>query len=557
MRADGANQHPSEVLGPAFVAALAIAFSPALYQPFFAVRAALLLLALGPATGLLVLQARRDRTARLALALVCAAAVAMVASPAPMTSLWGESNWGTGFLFLFACISLWAWGRSFTARAIARSRIALLVGVAVNVAVAVLQQTGQVPTILAVVDRPFGLTGNAVHLGALCAATIVLFSGDQRLRWPAATSIVVGAAGVQLSGGRSALALGVLAVVIVGIRSRSVRTAILTVSLAVAGVLAAGMIPGDAPSATSRAAAGEASGSFQPRIEAWRAAADAVAERPLTGHGPGRFRAATSPHRTLAAAQIDGDSRFADAHNLPIEFLVTSGLLGLLAFVLWVGMGALRARGPWAWFALLTALAQLVEPLSVAITPVTALAFGIAFPVATQPLRRRWPLVGGATVMTAAAAVVALMLLIGQMQLQRGSIDFDRQALASAERLLPATWPTAALVTTRVEGFYGAQELPARRAAISAGRRAVQADPTDDRSWVRFGALEAVWGSKEAARAAYDEALGRNPWSIEGLRGRAQVAADAGDTSLAAQTCRRLKKVTERGRCADRPLADW
>lgn len=556
------ERHPSEVVGPAFVVALWVAFSPALYHSFFALRGALLLVVLVPTLIILVRQARGDRAARAAVGLGIVAVIAAAASPWPEASLWGESNAGTGLLFVLSLLGLWAWGRTFTPLAQRRVRSAMFFGLIVNVAVAGLQQLAAVPETLAYHDRPFGLSGNAVHLGALCAATAVLALGHrQRLGRLSAVVLVTAGAGVQLAGGRSALALLVLALILVGARASSLRHAVLAVMFVGVGLGAAALLPGEAPTATARAAAGESSGSFEPRIQAWRAGAVAIRERPLLGAGPGRFRAATSPHRTLEAARADGDARFADAHNLFVELTVALGALGLIVVLLWLGLAARRLDAMWAQVALVLLLAQLVEPMSVAITPLTALVFGIAGASSRWSARSPRRRLGSSFVVTApltlAATALAAIFVVGEIELQRGSIDFAPSALASAERLIPPTWPTAALVQVRVEGFYGAQDLVARRSAVAAARRAVDADPSDDASWTRLGALEGVWGSKDAAAAAYDEALRRNPWSLEGLRGRAQVAVSSGDDDLAARLCRRLRKATADGRCANRSLSSW
>lgn len=554
----GEGQHPSDVLAPALVSGLCIGFSAALYHPFFGIRAALVVAALGPGLVMLLSQARRDRLSRLALAFAAIAGVATLTSRRPQASLWGEANWATGLLFVWATCGLWAWGRTLTDVAKERCRLVLFGGVLANVAVAALQRVDAVPEVLSLVDRPFGLLGNAVHLGALCAGTVAVAAKGKKLDLPGYGIVFVGAAGVQLSGGRSPLALLLLAVALIGLRTRSLATLGVVALLALAGLASPSVLPGEAPSATARAAAGEASGSFQPRLEAWSGAFEATAERPLLGHGPGRFRAATSPYRSLASAQLDGDGLFADAHNLFIEILVGTGLVGLVAFVVWIGWSARSARGGWAAVALVLLLAHLVEPLSVAITPMMALAFGMATRApALLPVPRRRASVAVAVMATLGGVAAAATLLVAEVQLQRGSLDFDRAALASAERLLPPTWPTAALVTTRVEGFYGAQDRQAQQAAVAAGRRAVAADPTDSRSWTRLGALEAVWGSPQRAQAAYAEALEVNPWSLDGLRGAAQAALDAAEPRRAAELCRRLRQATTVGACAEKPLEDW
>lgn len=554
------QQHPSDVLAPAFVLSLGIGYSPALYHPFFAVRAAVLLLVVGPALFALVVQARTDVLARLLLAFVGVAGFATAFSRHPWASLWGEPNWGTGLLFVAVAGGIWAWARTLTHRAVARCRLALFGAVLANVGIAVLQRIDAVPSILESA-RAFGVTGNPVHLGALCAATSVLVVRERRLDPLGAIVIVAASIGVQLSGGRSALLLLVIGVGIVALRTRAIRTLAVLALLCASGIALASLLPGAAEnqSATSRAVASESSGSTRIRVDIWEAGALAATERPLLGHGPGRFGAATSPLRSLAVARIGGDARFTDAHNIFVEVLTTTGFLGLLLFLLWSGRAAFAARGDWSGVALLLLGAHLLQPLSLTSTPVMALALGISCRRAAPAtsVRERRGLLLFPLASAAAGALAAVALLSGEVQLQRGSVEFDRAAVASAESLLPQTWSSAPLVALRVEGFYAAQDAAARPAAVAAARRAVQADPANDQAWVRLGDLEGVWGSRLEARQAYAAALQRNPWSLGALRGAAKAAADDAEVAQAAVLCRKLKRATAAGSCGGRPLVDW
>src|SRR5205823_2865575 len=84
----------------------------------------------------------------------------------------------------------------------------------------------------------------------------------------------------------------------------------------------------------------------RPRIENYRGALEAFAERPLLGWGPARYSSAVTPHRSLALDRLNPDDYFIDAHDWPLHFAVTTGLLGLVALASWLVCAARRARGP-------------------------------------------------------------------------------------------------------------------------------------------------------------------------------------------------------------------
>ena len=117
-------------------------------------------------------------------------------------------------------------------------------------------------------------------------------------------------------------------------------------------------------------------------------ALDGFVDRPLLGFGPGRSQVATSPRRSLEIAHYEGpDTLYSDAHNVFVEELVTTGVLGFIAFLGWLVLSGRRARGPLAGFAAVAALAMLVEPQFIGLTPLVALAFGAATARALTPNR--------------------------------------------------------------------------------------------------------------------------------------------------------------------------
>src|SRR5947209_2273232 len=330
---------------------LPVLFSPSLSAQAWTPRAALVLvvaaLGLPRLVGLVGSDARP--TALAAMAFIAVAALATALCPQPILSLFGLYNWGTGLLFVAALVGAWALGASVDRRGVDVVGNALIAGILVNAVVAIVQGA------LALDVAPFtryegraaGLLSNPVHPATLTAGGVALLVPRVRTnprRWGAALVLV--AAALQLSGSRFALALAIGVGVVVLVRGR--QAAVLAAAALVLGLLlglGVGAV-GGATTGSGRVQAGGESVGTTARLRAWAAAGHAIAEHPLLGSGPGRYRAATSAHRDLALVRAEGADRlFVDAHNLVVEYAATTGLVGAAALAVWLLAAFRRARG--------------------------------------------------------------------------------------------------------------------------------------------------------------------------------------------------------------------
>lgn len=510
------------------------------------------LLGVEAAVGLPVLVAllRSDgrRAAVAALAFASWAMVSFAAAPNRTLAFWGAFLWGTGALFVLALVGCWAVGLAAGPRATAWVENALLVGAGANAVVAVLQMTTDLSSfqLWRVDGRSSGLWGNPVYLSAFLVGAVWLVVPRLRARpaaWGAFT--VVLATAMQVSGGRFAAAL--LAAAVAGAwRVAGGRTATL-----LALCLGAGLLLGvglarqhGGVSVASRTSVAAASG-VRPRLETWLSARHAVAERPLLGHGPGRYRAATSRFRTLRLARDEGPDRlYADAHNLVVEYGVTTGLPGLGLFIVWMALAIRRAgwRAPLAGFALLVLAMHLLEPQNVGLTPLAFLALGAAAPLAVAP--RPLVPVGLRGLVIGAGVVLAGVILLGTYRLEQARLDFRLADARGARDLLPP-WPEVRDQTARIYSFRGKSERDA--ALLATARhwrwRAVVAD-RDDPSWWNDLA-EAELSAKLTGSAArhFREALRRNPWSERALNGLGRIDLVEGRPDRADSRFRRSLRV--------------
>ena len=544
----GGPKEPADLLGLLAVAGaglLPVVLVDDLYWGTWAPKAALCLVLLFPglvALGRLVVSG--SRPAVLAAAFLATACVSTALSDRPALSLFGAANWGTGLLFLATLAGSWALGTLAGDRRRRQLVVVILGAVIVNALVAWSQArvgTG---------GRTRGLMGNPVYLGGLVAGGLFLLGrrfGRERRSWwwLAAVALVAGAA--QLSGGRAAVALSLLALLASLRGAGVVRGAALVAAVAVGVTLAP--VGAKAPElASTRAAPATVVSRNDTRFAVWRVSLGAIGERPLVGWGPGRFPTATGPRYNAVAAQEGVVLK--DAHNWVVENAVTTGLVGVALLLAWLAAAAWGARGPLAGFALVVAASSLVQPMHVALTPMAMVALGAAGTGNQRPRRAGDPVRGGglgrgwsaaAVVGLGGGLVLALVLMTGQWYLQRGVQGDSLSDIRRAAALSPP-WPELEVKAADAEADLGLDEgEPHKQRTLEHARRAVLRDPTDPALWASLGALELDWGTNPAAATAFRHALKDNPWDISSLLGRVTLAGRQGDQAGLAEGCRRLR----------------
>lgn len=537
------------VLGVAFV--LPLAFSPLLGSPFWTPRAAVLLILLGIGLPrLLRLALSGSGVARLIVIFLVVAGLCTRFADVPVLALTGHYNWGTGWLFYASLGATWAIGTALRERSQAALIWCLLASAAANAAVSLAQAGGDLlfrSELALDGERAYGLVGNAVHLGAVMAGALALSAWmwtASRYRRLALTGTLLFASSLQVSGSRFALAVAAVTVVLLGLSSLRRQG---VAGLAVVVVFALGLGLGAAvdrldqtqDSATARL--GSSSG-VTARTQSWWSARHAVMADPILGAGPGQYRSATSPHRTLAFARAEGaDTYYADAHNLFVEVLITTGFAGLLAGVC-AAWGVARAvRGPLVLFALGAGAISLAEPLNVVTLPLVALCLGAsATPPSTMtPSRVPWRVITAVTTLTASAA--ALGLVAGDYWFREAMLDFALTDAHRANDVLPF-WPHTAEIVGRVHLFESIVAVPddpgKLRLALEWRKRAAERDPQFADLWSNVAELEIQVPDLPAAERHFRRALRLNPQSFRAMAGLGHLALEAGDHSEAAEWIR-------------------
>lgn len=562
----------------ALVGGLLVVWSPNLYLGLLTPRMALALVALGPGLVVVAGLARRgDVGARWLAALVAWSLLSALVAPHPRLALIGSYGSDIGWIWGTAYAAAWGLGRRLAPDGVRLLPRVLAAGVGANAAfafyAAITEPTGD---LAAFEGRVVGLQANSLFLASLLAGGMAMLgwrAGAPGRRGAAALAgLALFTGAVNLTGSRAALAGGTV-LALVAAASTARRRGRRAVAVAVGGALLAlalgfaASVPLQSDSSgASRISAVSSSSGFESRTLAWGFGLDATAERPVVGWGPGRFREAIGPRTTAAFVRAEGpDKIFYDAHNLLVEQLTTTGVVGLVLLGGFVVAAARRARGPAAWFAAGVALTWLTNPTSASTAPVALIALGAAWSprrapaphpavrVGVVPLGRA---VGG--VLAAVGLVAGAQLVVVDALVDQGTLTGDVATVERAQRWYPGDATITGLVTdarTRQLVIEGGGEA-VERGVLESARRATREDPTRSLWWVRRASAELAFGPGtraerlDAAEAAYDEALAQSPWSVAAMLGRYDLGGLRGDADEIERWRARLCEVDQ---CPERP----
>jgi hypothetical protein len=541
----------------------------------------LLALGLGPARGSFT----RTWGARAAVGFVVVAGIATVLSKAPLHSLVGGYTNMTGLLFFAGLAACWALGTGIGTPDRRLVENAIIWAAALNAVVGFFQRF---PGLKAVGlgmyggSQPDGLLGNPVFFGALLAASLALLAPRMMESpgvWAPVTALV--AFTTALSGERLPVLVAVVVVAwclwalhrsnptILGDAVGRTRAIVYGATSAL-GLLVGAVIPGPGGFA-HHLATSTATETFGARFGAWLVGLHALVAQPVFGAGPAQFEAATVPHYSVAFARTTAQRFFDDAHNMVVEVAVTTGILGLVAFAVWVFFAFSDRGGPMVIFAVAIGATELAEPLYVGLTSLAFLALGAAALRSEHPWA--WspdggtpatgsgqggkgsgpPARGGAqreptttdawgaqgalarslkvasVVLASVATVAGLVLIVGDISLKRATISTSSISATAigegntANTLLPA-WPIPAVTLARAHYLTGTPGHSGAAQAVHWSQIAVQRNPTQSNYWYYLAAYQFSAGNDAGARAAAHRALALNPVHITALNLLANMA---------------------------------
>jgi hypothetical protein len=462
---------------------------------------------------------------------VLVTAVAVVAGVDPTRGMTASTTGeGGGLLLTGCCAYLVAVGPSIPSRVLPRIRS----WIGWTALVVALLQIAHVlrPTQLADIAHVgfVGSTfGNQLFASVFVAVGLVAVVGNERL--PIGVRLVVSAIlafGLSAAGERSSALLPILGLAIAFRRSRVPigRAALLfgwVVAMFIVWQGVETVLPAnDVNSATSQFQSVQTDAA---RVVVWRVSADAWLERPILGWGPDTTQSAYL--HTATVQDVDRATRgWADAHDLFLETVVTTGALGLLA-LLWltwrVFARAARAPADRGWVlgaAAVLGASALVEPLSLVLTPLLFLFAGMAVGRSERtgvlpPVERR----SGAGRIVAGVAIglallVTLLMLAAATLEQWGTTYGETWAYRDALRLEPWRLSASEALAKRLafDGHNGNAAAADEARSIIAG--AVADHPWDANLRLSAGEDETVLGDGVAAERWYRAHLARFPGDV-------------------------------------------
>jgi O-antigen ligase len=567
----------------ATAALLPTAFSPSMFSLTFTPKFAVLLVVAAVGAVPLVCLARSSHitwAARAGIAFLVVGLISVLLSPSVDTGFFGLYDWGTAWLFWFGCAGAFAIGAKLKPEELTWAFGGIVVGAAIN-ALTAIYQVGTHPSgalVLYQGGQADGMLGNPIHLEAILLGALALIAGrastgaNRRMWWPI---VLILSASLELTLERAALPIMLVimaaSLVVYGLR-RAAPFAVLTMVGYAASYVSGGSGLG------ARVTSGTSSTTYGTRLHIWHLALESLVHRPLVGVGPGEVLSAIAPHVSASfAAHLGVGTLPADSHDFLVEVLATTGILGFLAFLAWLGGAALKARGPFLACAVAILSVELIEPLNVGVTPVAFLALGAATvslsgqsvglaafrwsgfgsavaeaspaavgdstsrrslssgedDVGSGPTTRVRPTRYGALV-TAVLLVASLLLgstmLAGDYYQYVSYKDVQPQAKIAAGKnanfLLPYWAQSAAAVA---EGYLWASDFDsggtaAVEHALNWYVTASQRDPADPTLAGEIGSLELQLGNRGAAQRENLHALQLDPWTYVALLGLGTIA---------------------------------
>ena len=549
-------------------AVLCLAFSPKVNSVTFTPKFAVLLLfaAVGivPLARLVRARSLLRWPARAAVAFLAVALVSALVSPSPNIGFFGLYLWGTGWLFWLGAAGAFAIGASLGPKDRRWLLGGLLVGSVGSALVAVFEIVTNSSTAgLSLYDgtQADGFLGNPVYLEALLLGGLALILGRacrSPLRWGAVALVL--AVGLEFTFERFALVVLAL-LVLYALYSYGARRGGTFALLLAAGYGIAYL--GGGSGLGSRVTSGTSETTFGLRLRVWLQSAHYVLHHPLLGAGPGQLRTAMDASATLSFFQrVLAGRVLTDGHDIFVEVAVTTGLLGLACFLVWL-VGAARIAGRCAFLGFAAAMiaTELVEPINIAVVPLAFLALGASTAVRSRPdggpgdtarrpedqqsgqVHTPEPDDRGAAVLVRATTIVvlAVALFLGATMVTGDAYMFratnfapgepyNLAAANDASQLLPY-WPDSALKLAQIEAFDSLSSASGATTHLAQARRwtavAVSRDSDNPQLWTMLAVADVDLKAYGLARTEYDRALSCDKWFTQALQGLGQLAGIA------------------------------
>ncbi|HZN14287.1 MAG TPA: O-antigen ligase family protein [Acidimicrobiales bacterium] len=408
-------------------------------------------------------------------------------------------------------------------------------------------------------SRPVGPFGSSAFLGAAAAllGPVAVGFAMQRRRPIAVAAAALSGVALVASGARAAWVGVLVAAVIAAVLRRAVNRRVMVGAAAIALIAVGGAfafgVAGRVPALFT-----DRDGGVHGRLDEWRVATRVVLARPLTGVGPEGYRIAFARHVDDRYEARHGRDPLPDrAHDAFLDVAATTGLLGLAAYVLLLGLAgrlivrAARRGDPLTAGIAVGVMGYAVQSLFLfPLAELDPLAWLLAGVVAASMSERRVAIAAGPPVRVVAAVFATVALIAGGLdlvadrdaratlaaladqrlpggdrprQLRPDQLRYHLLAARAAEARGTPSGLNAALADV-ARGLAVSPRDPVgraerarillERARLTGNRRHVAAataaltalvhsDPRNAEAWLRLGLADALAGDQSGARRAW------------------------------------------------------
>ncbi len=523
-------------LAVACVAAIPIAYVPALLRGSTTPRL-LLVLAATP-VGLVLwtrLIRRKDWPAVSALVFVGAALLSSLFGPTPLLSVTGYLGSHSSVVVYTGALALWALGRSISSVGRRLVGLGLVGAIGLNVLVGIAQVALNVDRgpLATFPGRASGTLGNA----AFYSSAVVAAAGYAAIRalqhnrrgWLACTCFL--SFGTGMSGSRGAVvALLLVGIVGIAIARRQAIAMGLSVSAGLVAAFAFTEVAANSSSVTRLDRGGDG------RLQLWQFGVDAWRERPVLGWGLGNHGYAVRPHFTedfvRRFAWEDYIISWNDPHNIVVNLLVTSGVVGVVSMAAFVLL-QLRSIDEWPFFAgfMASLLTWMLQPASVHSLPVAMFMLGAsALRLAKTDDERNdqtVPIAAGLGVLLVAYLLVPLVGVRSALN----EADSDR-AITFASLLPPDPGIADGVASlTTLDALDDPRQIDR---AVTWSTRPAEIQPGNPHWWAQHADRMLDLGEYAEVERAIDEGLAINGWSASAWSARLVYANELRSDEMAA-----------------------
>ncbi|MBI5912975.1 O-antigen ligase family protein [Candidatus Azambacteria bacterium] len=285
----------------------------------------------------------------------------------PVTSFWGSSARMDGLFTLFHFVIFFFMLAASFAENAWRRLMQVSVGAGTFAALYGIAQWFGAPFVVASGGEIFGTLGNPSYLALYLLFTVFLAHHLAQQESKRETAILLYCAAAiqviallltQVQAATLALAAGALVAAYPHIRARITLTRSAVALISIGALI---FLFSFSANFAKLASLSEGGASLYNRIAVWRIALSGIAEKPLFGHGANNFESYYLAQKNMGGVPLPATGEtFDKPHNAYLELAFSYGIVGLAAYLFFVGMIIRRARAfPALWGALMSYLAFL------------------------------------------------------------------------------------------------------------------------------------------------------------------------------------------------------